>query len=521
MPKPLIVYPVSAGPGVPYLFGDLPALMAPDAMLLEKVTGYWSPLLAGKDLAGIVTEHFQSRCKVQEPQRPILAVKKGTSPGQEIPVDADPFTIGRKKENRLVISEVGTSGLHAKLFQEDDQWLIMDAGSVNGTCLNGRWLEKSTPQPLTNGDVIGIMESEFLFKVPDSLFRSPVVDFSFRGYQPASVMKDAADLTGARFALHGSAQFLHLVVSNDLVRQWLASLVGIRYAVKDLNAPLGDVEKGLYEYFLLKLLQTLEKKFWPEGSGQWWLAGLDSPASLAAFTPENVAACFRTAFERQEGDIWAVFPALAMDEWLSLGKEGLPRSPAGRDYWCRCVQGWEWLQWHLSVQLGAIELTPAELLSLEPGDIILMPPGVLRGSPEEGLAGPVAVVPSTARKTTGRADLSLAEGRYQVAFRNFVPIPAEVQMEQKQTTPAPAEAPEGQEATGELMKDLSLSLVVELDRITVSLDQLVQLAPGQVIGLPRPPGSPVDLSIHGRIVGRGQLVTINGELGVKIITIKR
>ena len=521
MPKLLTVFSDPAGADVPYLFEDLPVAMAPGAGTAEKVTGYWGPLLAGRDVAKVMEEYFQSQCKVLEPQPPLLVVKKGGPAGQEIPVDADPFTIGRKKDNRLVIAEVGTSGLHAKLFLDDDQWLLMDAGSVNGTSLNSRWLEKNVPQPLKNGDVIGIMESEFLFRVPDSLFRAPVVGFSFRGYQPAAALKDAADLTGARFALHGSSQFLHLVVSNDLIRLWLASLVGIRYTVKDLNAPLGDVEKGLYEYMLLKLLQMFQKKVWPEAGPQWWLAGLDSPARPSAFAAENVAACFLTAFERQEGDIWVVFPASAMDEWTALGKDGLPGAPAGREYWRRCTRGWEWLKLPLTVRLGAIELSPAELLSLEPGDIVLMPPGVLQGNPEEGLRGPVAVTPAGGRRVSGQADLAVAEGRYQIAFKSFHPISEEVQMEQKQPTPPPADTPNVEEPAGELMKDVSLSLVVELDRVSVNLDQLVQLAPGQVIGLQRPPGSPVDLSINGRIVGRGQLVLINGELGVKIITIKR
>ncbi len=84
-------------------------------------------------------------------------------------------------------------------------------------------------------------------------------------------------------------------------------------------------------------------------------------------------------------------------------------------------------------------------------------------------------------------------------------------------TPAakPAETP------GELMTDLSLTLEVELDRVTLKLSDLVQLVPGQIIQLQRAPADPVDLCVNNQLVGRGQLVKINDALGVKILSLKK
>ena len=41
---------------------------------------------------------------------------------------------------------------------------------------------------------------------------------------------------------------------------------------------------------------------------------------------------------------------------------------------------------------------------------------------------------------------------------------------------------------GELVKDLTVTLAVELDRIPLSLEELLRLSPGQVLQLEKTPG---------------------------------
>ena len=47
------------------------------------------------------------------------------------------------------------------------------------------------------------------------------------------------------------------------------------------------------------------------------------------------------------------------------------------------------------------------------------------------------------------------------------------------------------------------------------------LRPGQVIELSRSPGEPVDLVVAGKRIGKGELVEIDGELGVRILSLAR
>ena len=70
----------------------------------------------------------------------------------------------------------------------------------------------------------------------------------------------------------------------------------------------------------------------------------------------------------------------------------------------------------------------------------------------------------------------------------------------------------------ELLNDIPLQIAVELARIPVSADQVVSLRVGQVLDLNRVPGEPVELSVNGKVVARGELVEVEGHIGVRILS---
>jgi len=66
-----------------------------------------------------------------------------------------------------------------------------------------------------------------------------------------------------------------------------------------------------------------------------------------------------------------------------------------------------------------------------------------------------------------------------------------------------------------------VAMVVELGRVMVSAADVMGLRPGQVIELSRQPGEPVDLVVDGKRIGKGELVEIDGELGVRLLSLAR
>ncbi len=68
----------------------------------------------------------------------------------------------------------------------------------------------------------------------------------------------------------------------------------------------------------------------------------------------------------------------------------------------------------------------------------------------------------------------------------------------------------------QLLGELPVEMVCELGRVTMSGRELLELRTGAVIPVARPLAGPVDLPVGGRVVARGELVDVEGEMGVRI-----
>lgn len=62
-----------------------------------------------------------------------------------------------------------------------------------------------------------------------------------------------------------------------------------------------------------------------------------------------------------------------------------------------------------------------------------------------------------------------------------------------------------------------LELEVRIGAVEMELASMARLRPGQILDCDRPMGSPVDLVVAGTQVGRGELVSVDGKLGVRIL----
>jgi pSer/pThr/pTyr-binding forkhead associated (FHA) protein len=64
-------------------------------------------------------------------------ITSGPREGVEIDLPPEQLTIGRSSESGLVIRDDYTSTHHARLMLWDDNWVIQDLDSTNGTFLDG------------------------------------------------------------------------------------------------------------------------------------------------------------------------------------------------------------------------------------------------------------------------------------------------------------------------------------------------------------------------------------------------
>lgn len=78
----------------------------------------------------------------------------------------------------------------------------------------------------------------------------------------------------------------------------------------------------------------------------------------------------------------------------------------------------------------------------------------------------------------------------------------------------------GDEAVA-MSEDVPVHLVAVLGRKKMQLKDLLKLKVGHAIDLERPPNEFVDLTANGKVVARGELVEIDGKMGVRIIKMMR
>lgn len=73
----------------------------------------------------------------------------------------DGLTLGRQKNNDVVIKDQFVSKRHCRIGETDGAYFLEDLGSANGTYLNGERIATATP--LQDGDYIGLGKLEFIF----------------------------------------------------------------------------------------------------------------------------------------------------------------------------------------------------------------------------------------------------------------------------------------------------------------------------------------------------------------------
>ncbi|MDD5309453.1 MAG: flagellar motor switch protein FliN [Deltaproteobacteria bacterium] len=71
----------------------------------------------------------------------------------------------------------------------------------------------------------------------------------------------------------------------------------------------------------------------------------------------------------------------------------------------------------------------------------------------------------------------------------------------------------------DFLLDIPLELTVEVGRKTMSMADLMELAPGALIELNKASGDKLDILANGKVVARGEVVVVGDRYGVRVMEI--
>ena len=89
-----------------------------------------------------------------------LLFQSGSRVGQSVLLEAQSVSIGRSKENDLVVEDVAMSRTHARITSDNGQYFIEDLGSMSGTLVDGSSVTKTL---LTSGGSLKLGETRVVF----------------------------------------------------------------------------------------------------------------------------------------------------------------------------------------------------------------------------------------------------------------------------------------------------------------------------------------------------------------------
>jgi flagellar motor switch protein FliM len=317
----------------------------------------------------------------------------------------------------------------------------------------------------------------------------------------------------------------------DLLLGGAGEMVGLR--------PLTDIEEGVMGYVVLEALKVLVPGLQaavPRPRLDGVARGVDEVSARLGDDGPMLAVHLHATLGPHGGMVRLVVPSAVLEAAEPVVESTQRRARVKADLVAHAgrlstVRSW------LRAEIGSAEISAQDLASLRVKDVLLV--DALSARPDRGEPGTAQLRVGSGRAARAEAEVFIEDGRYQARITDIVlgepGHPRSVTEEgsgsdevDEFTNPELDVPPELEGAAlddvnkpdgSDLLGDVPLQIAVELARVPVTAQQVVGMRAGQVLELNRGPGEPVELSVNGKVVARGELVEVEGQIGVRIITL--
>lgn len=307
--------------------------------------------------------------------------------------------------------------------------------------------------------------------------------------------------------------------------------------------PLTDIEEGVASFVILEALKALvpgmdpsQPKLRLEGVAR----GLDEAITRLSEDGPVLVVQLRARLGSQEGMVRLFVPSGVLDVMEPAQAAEQRRAALQADIQAHLGRLSSVRTW-LRAEIAQAEISSQDLASLRVKDVVLV--DAFSARPDRGEEGTARLLVGLARRGCLAADVFLENGQYRARITGLVAgdqsfprrLPSEADEsaaeslresgDEEFTNPemrnpmSESGALDDRMDSGDLLGDIPLQISVELARVPVTAEQVVALRVGQVVELRRAPGEPVDLSVNGKVIARGELVEVEGQLGVRVLSL--
>lgn len=274
-------------------------------------------------------------------------------------------------------------------------------------------------------------------------------------------------------------------------------VVGAVLEADAVDSPIDEYDFGLFSFALLKVASSLREVGLPALIVDVERRPTTRVAEDAAGPHPIHEYGFRARLDGTTGWVRLFVPEPIRRCLLSVASRR-PPAPTGAAARVRL---------RFDVGVGRVSLRGTELRSLGPGDVVFLSEAAL----DEFGSAPARLW--IAERAWVRGTLAHDE-RWTVTLTNLTLFTHEESTMEESGSADTAE-------TTQLVEQASVSLEAVVGRVELSLDRLARLKPGEVLTCDGPVGQPVDLVANGTTIATGELVDIEGRLGVRVLSLSR
>jgi flagellar motor switch/type III secretory pathway protein FliN/pSer/pThr/pTyr-binding forkhead associated (FHA) protein len=398
--------------------------------------------------------------------------------------DSGELALGRDETCDVRLAPRSVGNHHARIFTRAGRCYIEDLGSALGTFLNESRLVANRPTPVATGDQFAIFPYTFTVEVTQrwvrdtsvDIYAGPVLPLNGRAFQ----ISDASDHTliavqvhpiGAVFLIEAGRTFL-----EGLSERLLAPLCPGTAA----RLGLTPARTGFLELLVTAVLERVNRDL------QFPLqVALTPTGSLPATCADEGG--FALPFVIRIGELAGRFRLwMANDAIELLAGSATPQLPLTLPE----------VSWAFPISAGYVELTGTEVALIEPADVVLL-------TREAAILFPNA--PDRGWRLLPEPG-NLSQAVIDNYFERACVSESKTEIEAITST-----------GTAPDLASLPVRMHVIIGEKEMTLAEANLLVSGTILELDRMKTDPVRIALNGKISGIGELVEVDGRLGVRIL----